>query len=52
MGSVCCTGRIGLWLHMKFGSDVSLTVRLYHSITVRREDVDIHGTGLFQNSGL
>ena len=37
---------------MEFGCDVSLTVRLNHSVTVRHEKVDIHGTGLFQKSGL
>ena len=34
-GLVSCTGRRGLWLHMGFGSDVSSTVRLNHSVTVR-----------------
>ena len=37
---------------MEFDCDVSLTVRLNHSVTVRHEKVDIHGTGLFQKSGL
>ena len=32
----------------EIGSDV----RLKHSLRLRREDVDIHSTGLFQNSGL
>ena len=32
---VNCTGRIGLWLHMGFSSDVSSTVRLNYSVTVR-----------------
>ena len=45
---------IGLWLHMGFSSNVSLTVRLKYSVTVRHEgcrEVDTHGTGLFQKSG-
>ena len=33
-GSVSCMGRIGLWLHMGFGSDVSSTVRSNYSVSV------------------
>ena len=36
-GSASCMGRIGLWLHMGFGSDVSSTVRLKYSVSVSQE---------------
>ena len=36
-GSASCMGRIGLWLHMGFGSDVSSTVRLNYSVSVSQE---------------
>ena len=53
MDLLCCNSLIGFLLHMGYNSDVSSTVRLKYSVTVTYEgcrDVDIHGTGLLQNS--
>ena len=52
-GVLCCNSLIGLLLHMGYHSDVSSTVRLKYSVSKRyegRTHVDIHGSGLLQNS--
>ena len=34
-GLVRCMGRMGLWFHLRFGSEVWATVRLNGSVTLR-----------------
>ena len=35
-GFIRCMGRIGLWLHLRFGFNVSAIVRLNYSVSVPR----------------